>query len=103
MMLVLVVCDNNSAWSVAFGVLELNGRVMDFVLGQNVVDALQYRVAGGRRHVFDEYMATQSVGARTQAPDMQIVNVDHAVDGANGVRNFVQFHAARQAFQQYIQ
>jgi len=101
-MLVLLMGDHDSARRIALSVLELNGGVVDFVLAQNVVDALQNRVTRRRRHVFDEHVATQSVGARTQAPDMQIVNVDDAVEATNGFRHFVQLHAARQAFQQYV-
>ena len=88
-MLVLVVRDHDSTGSVALGVLELDRSVMDFVPAQNIVDALQDRVARRRRHVLDEHVAAQSMRARTQAPDVQIVNIDHAVDATNRLRDDV--------------
>jgi len=65
-------------------VLELHGGVMNMKLAaQHLVDAGQDAVAGRGRHVFDQHVTAQRVGARSQAPDVQIVHVQHAFHAAH--------------------
>src|ERR1700674_4221350 len=66
-------------------VLELHGGVGDRESRlEHSVEAAQDRVAGRGRDVFDQHVAAQRVSAGTQAPDVQVVNVEHALNGSHG-------------------
>src|SRR5258708_5846665 len=66
-------------------VLELNCGVADSeAVAEHGIQALQNSVAGRRRDVLDQGMTAQRVGARSQAPDVQVVHIEHARDLAHG-------------------
>ena len=46
------------------------------------------------RHILDEHVATHRVSARSQAPDVQVVDVQHAVDRFHRGRYLRQRHPA---------
>src|SRR5436190_751365 len=77
-------------------VLELHGGVRDREpLQEHTVETAQNRVAGRGRDIFDQDVAAQRVSAGTQAPDVQIVNVEHALNGAHRRPHIPQTEAAR--------
>ncbi len=51
---------------------------------QPVVYLAQNAFAGGGRYVSDTDVAGQSVGIRSDAPDVQVMNVVDAVDSSDG-------------------
>ena len=66
--------------------LELNCRVADGeAVAEHRIQALQNAIAGGWGNVLDQGVTAQRVGARAQAPDVQVVHVEHARDFAYGV------------------
>src|SRR5579863_827476 len=70
-------------------VLKLDGGVADVeAVAQHVVDPPQDGMAGRGRHVLDQHVAAQSARFRTEAPDMEVVNVDHARHAAERVGHF---------------
>src|SRR5262249_6078577 len=88
----------------ATDVLELNGGMADReAFGQHAVDAAQNGIAGRGRHVLDQDVAAQGVRAGTETPDVEVVNVEHAVDLPGGVGDVGEFHPARQALQQDVE
>ena len=88
----------------ASDVLELNRGVADRkAVAQHGIQALQNAVAGRGWHVFDQGMSAQRVGARSQAPDVQVMHVQHALDAAHGSDYRGQIDPTRQAFQQNIE
>ena len=85
-------------------VLELHGGVRDVeALGQDFVDAPQDAVAGGGRDVLDQHMAAQRVRARPEAPDVQVVDVQDAVDRAHPGGDILEVNPPRQALQQDVE
>ena len=77
-------------------VLELHGGVRDREpLLEHTVETAQNRVAGRGRNVFDQHVTAQRMRAGTQAPDVQIVNVEHALNAAHGRAHIPQTQAAR--------
>jgi len=55
---------------------ELDGGVVDMESAtENAVYVSQNRIAFRRRHIFDQHVATQRVRLRSQAPDVQIMNI----------------------------
>src|SRR5450755_1088648 len=88
----------------AIYVLELDGGVVDVELlveaGLYVAqDAFAYR----RRNVGDGNVAGQGAGFRSDVPDVQVVDVVDAFDGANRGCDAVDLNAARGAFEQDVQ
>src|SRR5690349_9685790 len=83
----------------ATDVLELDGGV-EYVeaFREHLIEAAQDAVAGRRRHVVDEDVAAQGVGARSEAPDVKVMNVENAVERPHGRSHITEFDAARQAF-----
>src|SRR5436190_127015 len=80
-------------------VFELDGGVGDVeAVFEDLVEAAKDAVAGRGRDIFDQDMAAQRVSARAEAPDMEVVDVEHAVDGAHGGGDIAEVNAARQAF-----
>ena len=60
---------------------KLNRRMRDMkAIAQSTVDPCQNVSAFGHRHLGDRYVAGERMRLRAQAPDMQIVDVEHAVD-----------------------
>src|SRR5262245_37157152 len=88
----------------ATDMLELDGSVVDVeAVGEHVIQAEQDDVAAGGRDVFDQHMATERVGAGAEAPDVKIVYVENAFDGAHAGGDIRQVNAAGQAFEQDVQ
>ena len=88
----------------AADVLELHGGVVNVeAVGEHVVQAPQNDVARGGRNVVDQHMAAEGMGARTETPDVQIVDVQHAIDASHRRGDFLQSYAARKTFEQNIQ
>ena len=69
----------------AADVLKLNRIVVEMKpVSQQQVQAPQDPVTLRRRHIFNQHMATQSMGGGTQAPNVQIVNIEHTLHGFHG-------------------
>src|ERR1700686_1039120 len=104
---VVVDVDGNGTAALGDGatyVLELNRRMGNVeMLRQHGVQAPQDGVAGGGRNVLDEDVAAQGVSARSQAPDVQIVNIQDPFDCTHPRRHFPQADAARQTLQQDVE
>src|SRR5438270_9119527 len=84
--------------------LELNSGVVDCeAITQHSLQALQNVFAGRRRNIFDQRVAAQSMGARTETPDMQVMHVEHAWDLPHSADHRLQLQTARQALQQNIE
>ncbi len=63
----------------AIGVFKLNRRMVNVeFFTEDLVNAFQDAVTFGRWHISDQGMATQRMGARSQTPDMDVMNVEHA-------------------------
>src|ERR1039458_2572849 len=59
-------------------VLELHGAMEDVKpLGQHVVQSAQQHIAGRRRNIGNRYVTAQRARARSQAPDVQVMDVQH--------------------------
>ena len=85
----------------AAGVFELDGGVGDAeVLLEHVVEIDQDAGALRRRNVGDADVAGQGAGLRAQAPDVQVVDVDDALDGLHAGADLRQRAIARRALQQ---
>jgi len=82
---------------------ELDGGVVNAESAKGVVDAFKNGVTRGMRHVVDQDMRAQRAGLRTNAPDMQIVDIQDAIHFAHGGRDFAEGEAAGQAFEKNIQ
>src|SRR5579859_6501760 len=83
---------------------ELDGGVVDVeaVFGERI-DFEQDAIAFGGWDVIDLYVAGEGVGLRTEAPDVQVVDVDDAFDGLHTGADFVEGEAARGAFQEDVE
>src|ERR1700733_11872950 len=89
----LAVCD-----------LKLDGGVSDLeAVPQGAFDIRQNIAALGHRHFSDGDVACEGVRLRTEAPDMEIVHVENAVDRRHGLTDLSEFEVARRAFEQNIQ
>src|SRR5262245_61411360 len=85
-------------------VLELNGRVADRkTLGEHFVEPAKNGIARRWRNIFDQNVAAQRMRARSQAPDVQVVHLQHAFDRFGGGRYLGELHPARKPFEQNIQ
>jgi hypothetical protein len=82
---------------------ELDSGVVNAESAKGVVDAFQNGVTRGMRHVVDQDVRAERARLRTNAPDMQIVNIQDAIHFAHGGRDFTQGEAAGQAFEKNIQ
>src|SRR5208283_3519807 len=88
----------------AADVLELDGGVADLKpFAEQRVEVQENARAFRRRNVGDGDMAGQSAGLRAQAPNVQVVNVDHAVDGFHAGANLFERNAARHAFEKDVE
>src|SRR4029079_8680581 len=93
-----------SAGKDAFYILKLNRGVPDLkARAQNIVDALQNRIAFRRRHIVDQDVAAEGTRVRSQAPYMEVMNVDDALDTAQLSGDILQFEAFGQTFQKDIE
>src|SRR5579872_3100470 len=88
-----------SAGEHAFYVFELDRGVPDLkARAQDVIDPLQNRIAFRRRHVVDQHVAAQGAGVRAEAPDVQVMDVNHALDAAQFGGDVLQFQPFGQSF-----
>src|SRR5437870_5052226 len=77
-------------------VLELNRGVADReAVAEHGIQPLQNTIAGRRRNILDQGVAAQRVRAGTQAPDVQIVHIQHARHLPHGADHRMQLDAAR--------
>src|SRR5690348_9123390 len=84
-------------------VLELNGRVVDAKLHcQTLLHVAQYRLARRWRNVGDRYVTGQRMHLRSNAPDMEIVHITHAVHLLHRTREEVHTHSLRSSLEQYV-
>ena len=85
-------------------VFELDGGVVEMeAIAQHPVEPGEDAIALRGRHVLDQDVAAQRMRARTEAPDVQIVDVEYAIDAAHRGDDVIEIDAARQAFEQNIQ
>jgi hypothetical protein len=83
----------------ALHVFELDGGVEDVeAFAEDVVDAAEDGVALRRRHVVNQDVATEGTGFGTEAPDVEIVDVDDAFDLAQFGGYFFQLEAFGETF-----
>ena len=69
----------------AAGDLELQRGVVDVeAVAQGLVEALEDGAAVRHRHLGDGDVAGERVRARAERPDVQVVNVEHALDAFHG-------------------
>src|ERR1700761_9001866 len=72
----------------AVGYLKLDGGMGDLeAVTQGAFDIRQNVAALGHRHLSDGDVAGECVRLRAEAPDMEIVHVENAVDGGHGLAN----------------
>jgi len=72
----------------ATDVLELDGGVADLkMIFENMVELDEDAGAFGGGDVGDGDVAGQSAGVRSEAPDVQVMNVDDALDGLHAGAN----------------
>src|SRR5665213_453522 len=84
--------------------LELHRRMVNVEpVREDVFNLAEDVIAQRRRHILDQHVAAQRVRVRAQTPDMQIVNVEHAVDLADSPGHLLQFKAARQSFEKNVE
>src|ERR1035437_4648404 len=85
-------------------VLKLDGGVAYLkALLEQLVEPGQDAGALRRRNVGDSHVAGQGAGIRAETPDMQVVDVDHSLDGPHAQANLRERDAARRAFQKNIE
>lgn len=85
-------------------VLELNCRVLDVeMVAQYMIQVEQNTGALGWRDVGNGDVAGQGVTLRTQAPDVQIVHVDHAFDALHAGADFGEGDSAGSAFEKDVE
>src|SRR5690348_12900738 len=87
----------------ARNVLELNRTVANAEGAKNFVDAPQNRFAFRMRHILDQYVRAERMRIGTQTPDVQVMNVLHALDLAHRFSNAAQLEAARQSLEKNVQ
>ena len=84
--------------------LELDGGVADLkMIFQNMVELDEDASAFRRRNIGDGDVAGQGARVRAEAPDMQVMNVDNALDFFHASANGGQRDAARRAFEQDVE
>ena len=84
--------------------LELDRRVVNAEIAQeSLLHVAQDALADRGRNVLDRNVAGQSMGFRSDAPDVEIVNVVHSRDRADRQFDLLQLHAARRAFEQDVE
>src|SRR5579884_3934017 len=76
---------------------------MDVKTAQDGVDPAQNDAAFRGRHIPDQDVTAEGVGAGSKAPDMQIVDIDDAVDLAHGADDVLEAHAPGKALEQNIE
>ena len=85
-------------------VLELNGGMSDMeTLGEHAIQPPQHAIALRRRNIGNPDVATQGVRVRSEAPDVQVVNIEHALDVLHGGGHISQTDAAGKPFQEDVQ
>src|ERR1700733_3449998 len=95
---------NASMCNLAYHMLELDRGVINAeALMQAAFHIAKNSLTDGGRNVGDGDMAGKRVRLRTNAPDMQVVNVVDAFDRAYGGCDPVQLHSPRSSFEQDIQ
>ena len=83
----------------ALYVFELDGGVQDVeAFAEDIVYAAEDGVAFGRGHVVDEDVAAQGAGVGTEAPDVEVVDVDYAFDLAEFGGDFFELEAFGETF-----
>ena len=60
--------------------LKLDSAVMDVEFAEQLIYPLKDGIAFRWRHVFDQHMATQRMGVRSEAPDMNIMDFDYRIE-----------------------
>jgi len=84
--------------------LKLNGGVADAkVLAEQMIELDQNACALRRGNIGDRHMTGQSARLRAEAPDVQVVHIDHALDGFHAGANFSDGAIARRAFEQDVE
>jgi hypothetical protein len=84
--------------------LELNGGVGDVeVLAKNVVELDENAVALRGRNVGNGDMAGQGAGLRAETPDMEIMNIDNALNFLHAGANILQRAIAGRALEKNIE
>ena len=76
---------------------------MDVEFAEQFIHALEDGIALRWRHVFDQHVTTQRMGVRSEAPDMNVMDFDYAVDLTHRSAHFAEFQPTRKAFQQHVQ
>src|SRR5581483_997162 len=84
-------------------VLKLDRGVMNSKLtGKHLTDPLANSFTLRSRHVEDVNMTGECIGARSQAPDMNVMNSSYSGNSKHRLRDAVQAHSLGKAFQQDI-
>ena len=74
----------------AAGVLKLHRGVVNVeALAEHVIQPVEDVFALRRRHVGDEHMTAQGMRVRSEAPDMQVVNIENTIDLTRRPRHFL--------------
>ena len=61
--------------------LELDSRVVDLELPvESILKANENACALRRRNIGDRHVACEGARVRAEAPDVQVVNIDHAIN-----------------------
>jgi len=95
--------DDAAVGDFAFDVFELDGGVDHAeIMLQDFFHVTENAFAGRGRDVGDGDVAGERVAFRADAPDVQVVDVIHALNLANGRFDVIEPHAARSAFQQDV-
>jgi len=77
-------------------VLELNGGVEHMeAIAEHLVDLLENRITLRRGHIFDQRVAAQCMRRRTQAPDVNIMHIDHTCYSAQRLRHGIEIESPR--------
>ena len=96
--------QNASVREIAIGALKLNRGVVDVMaVGQHAPQLVEDGVAGRGRNVCDGDVRGEGVSVTADAPDMEVVDVEHAGDGAQLRVDGGNLHAAGCAFEQNVQ
>src|ERR1017187_5346697 len=96
--------DDATFQLLAANMLELNCRVTDLeMVLEHMVQLYQDACALRRWNIGNGHVARQGAGLRTEAPDVEVVHVDHALDIFHAGANIGERNASRCAFQQDVQ
>src|SRR5689334_10204243 len=77
--------------------LDLNGDLVDAIAFMNRLANFRQQVASLATVVRND-MGRKGVHPRGDAPNMEVMNADHAADTGNGVADFVNVDSPRNAF-----